>query len=729
MGRKGKVVPGNGLSVPRSESSSSGMQTKYENFAVNRIISLKLIVTLFTFAAIVVTGAVFLSTSMVMNVRYVRDSIKHEQMEVALVMKKTIEEYLRAPVLAADFIQETERRLSNAGGYSLHRSSGNPNVNVFSDTHEVIETIATYAVTSGVMCGRYIESDLNGVLAMVEGGERVYGSLNSDQSLYILYSGNSAVINDSDYEMLVPPTKYDVFGKEWFADAYNSGNESWSIYFQAALNQAISYSRPITFPNGTIKAVVNACFMCDITREYIEERRGDSRAEILITEGNGDMIVTTLDGVNVSELVYNEAKARYEGRKVNAADSTGVVREAYERFSSGDESATIRGEYYAQFVTPNVFGDDHWMVAVLIDKGKVDAPYISGLISNSAIMVGMIVMTVIAANVVIYSIAFCFFRPLDKVIQKVNSFEACIDFPRLIIAELRGAYNSLRKLISILRRIRSWLPRELVLAIAEDREPDRIAVKASSVFVDLVEYTRRSANAGTDAAVEMLNKFFTSVGEVAGKNPSIEWDKTIGDAVLLYCYQSGHRAIVGDFIQHMLAECAEKFRIGASCGPVTVAAVGDSGGGGRSGRVQYTLIGNSVNESSRLQELCKEYGGLRVLISEDMWSGLGDGRECKWVFVDIANIRGLDRARAVFTTIDVKDDSMVAEAKHMNRWHAKLLSGSIKEFLADFSKTSCSVEDERFAKFVSKAMRLSNRTPDKDSIIAKYVSDCDIKNE
>jgi adenylate cyclase len=168
------------------------------------------------------------------------------------------------------------------------------------------------------------------------------------------------------------------------------------------------------------------------------------------------------------------------------------------------------------------------------------------------------------------------------------------------------------------------------------------------LFIDLVGSTQLASKRSPTEVVETLNKFFAIVVDVVEANGGFI-NKFAGDAALAIF---GAPAPLDDRNTKALEAartvadrvCTElpelDFGVGVSCG-TTVA-----GNVGATSRLEYTVIGDPVNEAARLGELAKTLPG-RVAASGDVVAEAGDEAR-RWSPADEVTLRGRDEATAVF---------------------------------------------------------------------------------
>ncbi|MDQ6782437.1 MAG: adenylate/guanylate cyclase domain-containing protein [Actinomycetota bacterium] len=180
-------------------------------------------------------------------------------------------------------------------------------------------------------------------------------------------------------------------------------------------------------------------------------------------------------------------------------------------------------------------------------------------------------------------------------------------------------------------------------------------VEATALFVDLIGSTALAEALPPEAVVRALNVYFAAVIAAVGSEDG--WvNKFEGDGALcIFGPPSGTQDHAGRALR---AAVAIRHAVDTATGdqlPLT-AAVGVSSGTvvagniGSRQRFEYTVIGDPVNEASRLTELAKAHHS-RVLASGSTVSAAGaEGRG--WEVVDTRVLRGRSRPTSVFAPKD-----------------------------------------------------------------------------
>jgi len=174
-----------------------------------------------------------------------------------------------------------------------------------------------------------------------------------------------------------------------------------------------------------------------------------------------------------------------------------------------------------------------------------------------------------------------------------------------------------------------YVPEEIVLKILERGEADQMAVserKIVTVFnVDIRGYTKMSKEASTEDVVHILNHFFCRLGNIIIKHKGL-LDKYLGDGMLAIFGAPASTANPAldavleaqEMIQAMeklsilsVDRCGVPLKIGISIN-TGEAIVGNIG---FSKKMEYTVIGDVVNETFRLQDLTRNKAN-SILIGE-----------------------------------------------------------------------------------------------------------------
>ncbi len=158
-------------------------------------------------------------------------------------------------------------------------------------------------------------------------------------------------------------------------------------------------------------------------------------------------------------------------------------------------------------------------------------------------------------------------------------------------------------------------------------------IEATVMFIDVCGFTAISENTSPDVVVKMLNTYFdVMVKEIIAQEGYI--DKFIGDGVMAVFRGDYHldRAIdVALAVRHQINNLPEvkgtkqykpKVSIGINSGEMISGNIGSSS----LKRLDYTVIGDTVNIAARLQDAAKED---QILIAEFCYDQVKEAFQCK----------------------------------------------------------------------------------------------------
>jgi class 3 adenylate cyclase len=161
-------------------------------------------------------------------------------------------------------------------------------------------------------------------------------------------------------------------------------------------------------------------------------------------------------------------------------------------------------------------------------------------------------------------------------------------------------------------------------------------IEASVVFIDICSFTTISENESPDIVVKLLNKYFdVMVKEIIAQGGYV--DKFIGDAIMAVFRGDFHldRAIdaclaVRNSIGHLpnLVDDNVSFLPKVSIGINSGEMISGNIGSANLRRLDYTVIGDTVNTAQRLQAAALNG---QIIISESAYEKVKESFNCKLV--------------------------------------------------------------------------------------------------
>ena len=160
-------------------------------------------------------------------------------------------------------------------------------------------------------------------------------------------------------------------------------------------------------------------------------------------------------------------------------------------------------------------------------------------------------------------------------------------------------------------------------------------IEASVVFVDICSFTSISEHAAPDTVVKLLNKYFdVMVKQVINQKGHV--DKFIGDAIMAVFRGEFHLdraieaslAIRSEIDSLPKEEEADNFAPHVSIGINSGEMISGNIGSASLKRLDYTVIGDTVNTAQRLQSAAKPG---QIIIGENTYQLVKDSFKCQFV--------------------------------------------------------------------------------------------------
>ena len=180
--------------------------------------------------------------------------------------------------------------------------------------------------------------------------------------------------------------------------------------------------------------------------------------------------------------------------------------------------------------------------------------------------------------------------------------------------------------------------------------------EAAILFTDIRNFTSISAKMKPDQVVDWLNKYFDRMSQCIVEEGGIV-NKYIGDAILavfgvpivldnqiIAAVKAAYNmTLARDRLNKDLVRAGfppVQSGIGIHAGPVLAGNIGSSS------RMEYTVIGDTVNVAARIEKLCKEFRS-EIILSEYAVLQLGDTFQVQ--SLGSANIRGREQPLKLFS--------------------------------------------------------------------------------
>ena len=237
------------------------------------------------------------------------------------------------------------------------------------------------------------------------------------------------------------------------------------------------------------------------------------------------------------------------------------------------------------------------------------------------------------------------------------------------------------------RRIKEIFGKYVAKGIVEDviKNEKKLDVggelkEATILFSDIEGFTSISEKCSDRPAklVEYLNNYFDRAVDAVDENGGIV-DKFIGDAVMalfgLPVANDSHadmavktgiklKKIAEDLSREWESELGTKLhvRVGINTGEVIAGNIGS-----KSKKIEYTVIGDNVNLSSRLEGVNK-YFGTSVIISSNVYNRLRKPEEFMFRELDTIRVKGKDKAVTIYEVVGYREEITSDEKEKIEKF-------------------------------------------------------------
>jgi adenylate cyclase len=242
---------------------------------------------------------------------------------------------------------------------------------------------------------------------------------------------------------------------------------------------------------------------------------------------------------------------------------------------------------------------------------------------------------------------------------------------------------------------------EQVMALGEDGLMVGERKEVTILFSDIRGYTTLTENLGASEVVSLLNQYFETMVE-AVFNYEGTLDKFIGDALMAvfgaplpltenHAWRAVQSALdmrsrLEEFNQRRIIEAQPQIHIGIGISSGDVV----SGNIGSRKRMDYTVIGDSVNLSSRLEAVTKEYG-CDILLSEFTYQLCSDRIWARQL--DKIRVKGKHQAVNIYELIGDRNTPLDAKIQeflfYYHTGRSAYLSRNFSQAIACFKAAKC----------------------------------------
>jgi class 3 adenylate cyclase len=290
------------------------------------------------------------------------------------------------------------------------------------------------------------------------------------------------------------------------------------------------------------------------------------------------------------------------------------------------------GDYRWLFISRTLYGygDKPWLIGTYFRA--VDA--LAELRQLAFAALGAVLALILAIFAALW-VGRWLARPITQLAMAARQirglrFSSMPELPRSPLRELDDQARAFNDMLGALRWFESYVPRKLVrrLALRRDRGPlPSVEREVTVLFTDIVGFTPMSERMTAVDTALLLNRHFELVTKAIEEEDGTV-DKFIGDAAMAFWGAPGRRADHAERALRAASAIARsiwhdnrrriasgrmpiRVRIGIHTGPAIIGNIGSIG------RINYTIVGDTVNVAQRIEQAGRRFmtgGSLEVVV-------------------------------------------------------------------------------------------------------------------
>ena len=471
-------------------------------------------------------------------------------------------------------------------------------------------------------------------------------------------------------------TGYDPRRRPWYTAALQAGKRVWTGLYSSRAGLNYSNANPVYDARGRLLCVLAIDMRLEDLSQFMQRLRVGRSGKPFILDPDYRVVAMPLDPARgLDELVQKVTTGG--GTEYSLRDPAELpdpdVRQAALAYRSDPRT---RDHGYQTLRTP----DGRRLLASYEPEPKykftfgVVVPEEEILSSIKRDLRASILFTALFLLVALgaaYGIARSISRPLATLAGQVDRIRRLDlgDAPgvRTAILEVALIDDSVQNMRKGLRSFKKYVPAEVVTRLLHLQKEAVIEGERRELtifFSDIADFTRISESLSAEALVAQMGTYLEDITRALRAGAGTV-DKFIGDSVMAFwgapsplpdhaeracraalLAQASIRRLNQAWVEH--GQEPLHTRMGIHTGEAIVGNVGFEG------RMNYTVIGDSVNLASRLEGLNKVYG-TRILISGSTLSAAGGAVVAR--VVDLVTVKGKDRPIGVYELLAMRGEA------------------------------------------------------------------------
>jgi adenylate cyclase len=469
---------------------------------------------------------------------------------------------------------------------------------------------------------------------------------------------------------------YDPRKRGWYAIAREQRRSSWTPVYIFATDHLPGFTSvvPLYDSKGVLSGVSALDITVDEISRFLATIHPTPGTKIALLDRAHNLVAFQADtGADLEKLftetVDENGVSAFDVRRLDMFPEEDVRYMLGEALNRGGGPGTVKykGRQYRSVLTPAAIGNGlELLIGIIIPEDDIIGNVKKNLFYVTLFSVGVLVIIIIISSLFSNAIA----KPMQRLSQemaKVRNFQLDADvvIPTTLI-EIINIHNAFEGMRTGLRNFKRYVPSDLVAQLINQDIEAKIGGEKrelSILFSDIANFTSISEKISPEELVLQLCVYFENVSKTILEHKGTI-DKYIGDSVMAFwgapVQSKNHaemacqsavtiQAILHTIFRKWVNTGKEPFytRIGIHTGEAIV------GNMGYEERLNYTVLGDSVNLASRLEGVNKVYG-TRIIVSQSTWeqcSGLFEFRR-----LDKISVKGRYEGIFIYELYSGKDE-------------------------------------------------------------------------
>jgi adenylate cyclase len=469
---------------------------------------------------------------------------------------------------------------------------------------------------------------------------------------------------------------YDPRKRDWYAIAREQHRASWTPVYIFATDHLPGFTSvvPLYDSDGVLAGVSSLDITVDEISRFLATIRPTPGTKIALVDGARNLVAfqaTTDKDLNklFTETVDENGVSAFDVRSFDMfpeEDLRYILGKTLNR-GIGSETVKYNGNSYRSVLAPVIIGNGlELSIGIIIPEDDIIGNIKKNLLYVTLFSVVILVIIIIISSLFSNSIA----KPMQKLSEEMSKvrdlqLDSHVVIPTTLI-EIINIHDAFEGMRMGLRNFKRYVPSDLVAQLINQDIEAKIGGEKrelSILFSDIANFTSISEKISPEELVQQLRVYFESVSKTILDNKGTI-DKYIGDSVMAFWgapVQSKNHAEMACRsavnIQKLLHIIFRKWantgkdpfytRVGIHTGEVIV------GNMGYEERLNYTVLGDSVNLASRLEGVNKVYD-TRIIVSQNTRKQCGDLFEFRRL--DKISVKGRHEGIIIYELYSEKDE-------------------------------------------------------------------------